>query len=222
MQKNLAIEPEIEVLLGTVIPSIDGIFAHGRNPRTLHIALGAGTDAMNARFAIRDRELIDKAKFGNISPSETHELTDQDRETVIRWIARRYTRPAFPDAFNERLRQADGSLIKLSKATCSQPVTAIYIDLDPPFEELEDEQPYRVFVWFAYRDRDRLADIDKLEQEFLKILESCDGIEVREDECGAKHHSDITLEDLELLRPFNYDFRSLATKPGGDMVRDVP
>ena len=207
VQPNLEVEPDVEILLGKMANFANPIFEHGRNPRKLHVKFENTKQV--ATFQIRSRKYINKHDLSCIQPSNTYLFTESQKRILVHWIAKRYTRPAFPDTFNNRLRKIGRKLDQLVKKEYGKAVTSIFVSIEPANEELSEEESYDLFVWVAYRDETQLYKINKFEEELLALLRKCSGINLIEEECEAHHHRDITLEDLEELRRWDYEYRSI-------------
>ena len=211
-------EPHVDLLPAVVRTDPENDLLHGKNPRRLCLALG------NVGFAIvdiRQRITVEKRLVAGITPL-SQGLKPRDRRLLGKWLGKRYQRSAFPDEFNRRLRKTRSRLESLSKQPEGRDITAILMMLDTD-EELSSDRSYKVVVWFACRSRSfenpkiRVA-VEKYAQEFADTMDSCGGIEIQEHE--VKQHLDITLEDLEVMKRFDYDYRSESPRPGGDSVSE--
>ncbi|MGB8931720.1 MAG: hypothetical protein WCC48_10785 [Anaeromyxobacteraceae bacterium] len=210
-------EPVVELLLGKRIDKPRPDLLNGRNPRLLDLVVQDGGGEGAAAFRVHERVFLDKRKLATLAPSKVS-LSRESLHCLIGWIAKRYTRAAFPDAFNERLEQVEGRLARLVKSEASRVVTGIYLLLIQADEELLAQEDYRVVVWVAVADA-TLGDAASFEQaqafeiRLKSILEACHGIKLEGLE--LKGESDISIADLRLLKRLDVDYRSLAPKPGG-------
>lgn len=211
-------ESHVDLLPARVVDESNGALQHGKHPRRLCLQLADG------RFAtvdVRQRVTISKEAVTDLAPLHPSAPQPDQRRLLARWLGKRYTRHAFPDAFNERLRAQHSKLERLSKKQQSALVTAIFLILNSE-EELVDGVDYEVVMWFACRrgvaeDSTKRPSLEAYAKSFADAVHSCDGIKVVEHE--VRSHFDITLEDFENLKRFDYDFRSEAPKPGGDVAR---
>ena len=217
-------EPTIEFIVGEKIDSnkVRPSHTYGRNPREIDLELcDPANNITAATFLIQNRVQIPKSDIEHISPSP---LTVPDIRQLVRWIAKRYTRVAWPDVFNERLRSVDRKLESLFKQQRGQAVSGILLGVDPQ-DELAEGSPYKVIAWLTIREDDfDDADLRKQAQGFCErfeeLLEECEGLTVEEVE--LKREGDVSLDDLRLLRKFDRDYRSDAPKPGGSTLPDQP
>lgn len=97
---SLENEPFVEFLCAQSIEACDINLRYGKNPRRLHVEDRGGT-FFHVQMAHRiriPRNLIDE-NF----PVSDKELTTESLSTLVSWLSKRYSRPAFPDLFNTYL-----------------------------------------------------------------------------------------------------------------------
>jgi hypothetical protein len=213
------IEPAVEIIVAELAAQPDTALLYGRNPRRLCLPLSSGTGYVV--LDVRHRYPIGKHALAGHAPRADLTLSAKDVRALARWLGKRYTRDAFPDAFNARLRPAQKELERISKSAAGRHVTTIFVMLEPKDDELDDGADYHVAIWFAWRrdvlDSDAGVEANQFASAFSHALESCPGIVVEDWE--VRSHDDITLADLELMKRFDMDFRSEAPKPGGRVLR---
>jgi len=99
-------EPAVEVIVGCRVNwdrKKYGNYTHSKNPRRLVLpAKEAGTDVGIDLKATEKRSVL-KAALGSHAPHETLLLDPAGVITLQHWLAFRYLRSGFPDAFNEFL-----------------------------------------------------------------------------------------------------------------------
>jgi hypothetical protein len=210
-----AIEPAVEIIVAELVAQPDTALLYGKNPRRLCLPLSSGTGYVV--FDVRRRYPVAKQALADHAPRTDLTLSEKDVRALARWLGKRYTRDAFPDAFNARLRPAQKELERVSKSCAGRHVTTVFLMLDPKDDELEDGTDYHVVLWFACRqdvlDSAAGVEANQFASAFSRALESCPGIVV--DDWEVRSHDNITLADLELMKRFDVDFRSEAPKPGG-------
>jgi hypothetical protein len=123
-------EAYIEVIIGRRIQNLDGNNTHAKSPRTLHIAF-EGSEPMLAEFVITDKHIIDKNVLAGLTPETTFQLSPSGLSVFQLWLASRYRRPAFPDGFNDRMKES-GLAGKIAKAVkqYGEMITAVFFDVD--------------------------------------------------------------------------------------------
>jgi hypothetical protein len=173
-------------------------------------------------LSIRRRCLVSKSNLCDISPSSDSQLLRKDVRTLAQWVGKRYTRDAFPDAFNLRIRPVREQLEKVSKSELGKFVTHVFVLLEAHDEELSPELAYRAAFLFVFRegseDTDfRRAQAEKFAQQFLAVVRGCAGIEVVNDG-DVKSDWETTLGETDDMKRFDFDYRSLAPKPGGEVA----
>ena len=121
------LEPCVELLCGGFVVAPDNRFIHSKHPRTVHLTCSDGST--HVELDIRRRVAVEKHRLATHCPDRDRQLSGSDVRSLAAWVARRYTRPVFPDAFNNRLRAVEEKVDRLVKNDCSRPVTAVYLML---------------------------------------------------------------------------------------------
>jgi len=210
---DLEKEPYAVFLVLEARESIVPEFTHGRNPRVLHFSGVAGRffEAWAWRQVAMPRgELLKHRHF------DMEMLSEPDLRVVVEWLAKRFTRIAFPDDFNEALRP-QGSTIKKALKRSHHLFSEILLRLEP-FDNLTTSSVYHISCYFLmpseiHDDPGQLADARamavKLEECFLKC-----GIEVFE--CAPISELDLSYAELKELVRWDYDYltyRADSEKP---------
>lgn len=135
--REVLLEPYIEFIIGRYIGSkLDGSLIKGKNPRLLQISDKEKT----LEFSIHNKFRITKQDFDKITKKLIcSKLDTNNLDLLKKWLAKRYTRAAFPDAFNERLKK-HSDYKKLEKNKLSESVSYVLIFVTE--EEFSDEQVY--------------------------------------------------------------------------------
>ena len=213
------VEPNVELIAGTLVDAADNGLRYGRNPRRLHLeAQRAGAPAVLA-FSIHGRTTVPRSVLENHAPHESLGLGRDERRLLCEWVAKRYVRAALPDTFNDRAAAAQRKIEKELKRS-GEHVTGLFLMIDPD-EERSAGEGYRVILRVTAR-REALADegvelgLVRLTQTIASALGSCDGIAVA-DHQGVSE-AEFTLEDLRFFKRWDWDYRSHSGEPGGDIV----
>ncbi len=99
-------EPEVEVMVGGVVDKLHKQFARARNVRRLHLAFDKPPGSQQVLdLQITGRQSISKSLIANAKPDSAWVLSDDEKRALKQWLAARYGRPAFPNAFEEHLRK---------------------------------------------------------------------------------------------------------------------
>ncbi len=183
-------------------------------------------DQKTQRFvcSVHDRVQIDRKYLTDCKPDPSRTFDRENVRRVCLWIARRYVRAAFPDAFNERAKPTLDSLKKKSSDLYKQSdlLTGIYMLLTEA--ELGPDEDYKVVVCGTMRVHD-FEDPERRQvaQLILDLLEStlglCQGIEI--EDCQLKSEQDMTLDHLRTWKRWDFDVLSLGPKRTNDPLPAV-
>ena len=197
-------EPVVEVLRAAVRPTLDGSSEGGRNPRLLHLAVGDACIHCRAH----ERWTIPRVLLAREEPRSG--ITGKPLRVLVEWLAKRYIRAAFPNAFDRRWKLKVKEWEALLRGN-SEWIQSVYLRLDT-YNELADDQPYRCHVLVAVPAGKNsgprwAAGKDRLEEELSAFWEQfgsrvvCAGVEV----LGT---NEITLADLDSYQRFDADWVS--------------
>lgn len=153
-----AAESKIDVIVGRTVNVADGNFIGGKNPRKLHLSFECA--ATNSTSVIElehtKSERLCQRPFVNATPDDGFVLLDKDKTILKQWLASRYGRPAYPNAFENRLQRKVGQKTvesKLSKILqqISHCTVAVYFDLNEDRQtEHEESDPYYLGISIIY------------------------------------------------------------------------
>jgi len=203
VQENFEKEPFVELLLITPVSVVDGNLTHGKNSRMLEFTIGVSC----FRASCHDRFQADRRLLAQLKPSEAHPSDPLVCDLICHWMAKRYIRPAFPDTFNIRLNREDRAIKRFLKKHGSD-FEQIYIDCDPPSNELSEEVDYKLRIWLVFWELEPQSNApllaEKLAVQFEDIITNCPGIEVIE--CLAIREAQVNLAHLRIMSPWDFDF----------------
>lgn len=223
--RDSSIEPFVELVLCGEIEELQPLYQNGRNPRMLHIRpVGTEKSLPVFELSIHDRFRVPKEAFRTLDIDKSTRLNTQDVRLLSRWIAKRYTRPAFPDAFNLRLGSVDAQLERLFKSGDALAVTGIFLDVAD--EEFSPSEPYEIGVRVTAKaeswENDELRGaLERFEERLSSILENCAGIAILNDDIHVLPEDDLTLEELLRFKRLDKDYRSLPSREGVDQPVDT-
>ncbi len=153
------------------------------------------------------RHVIDrKLLLENLEPE--YFIADTDLlQIVLKWIAKRYTRIAFPETFVARfvtLRKVENQFKKAASL-----VSNIYIRLLPSFEELKPGIPYGLDLILLLRsenfDNPRFYDETvEISRDIEKLLNKCEGLYVEEIEVMSTAEAPVGLINNYLAWDYSY------------------
>lgn len=123
-------EPQVEVVVGHRISTVDGNNTNAKSPRTLHIEF-EGAESILGEFVITEKKSISKDVLAAFEPAADARLSPSGLRILQRWLASRYRRSAFPDEFERRLKES-GLAEKIARAVkpSSMMIHAVYFEVD--------------------------------------------------------------------------------------------
>lgn len=96
---NLASEPDVEIIIGRVVPDLNGSFALGKAPRTHHLDVIKDGVSLIVELIATCKRSIPKSVLAAYRPDESIALAQGGLKVLRNWLAIRYNRGAFPDTF---------------------------------------------------------------------------------------------------------------------------
>lgn len=207
VQTDFEKEPHVEVLLARPITGTpNGNCLYGKNPRLIQFRVGE----RYFEVSCHDRARTDRRILANCRPCEVHSL-DEDSILMLRqWLAKRYTRPAFPDQLNRRIKsKPHGPAISRILEQSGHLFQQIFLSCTPRYEELAPADSYRLIVWPTmtvddHNDGDLRNQAIQAATDLEAALTKCPGIEVKK--CEVRHQGQITLDDLNFFSEWDFDF----------------
>jgi hypothetical protein len=226
-------EAFVEVIVGSQIPASDPMLANARNPRRLHIRFTSRNgEALYVELRHADRRQVSKAEFASLESADIHfALSDDEKRTLKQWLAARYSRPAFPNAFERRLDNAGKKSVKqrIDKITepAAQYLLGLFFDLgEERAVELPDGVPYFLSISLVYdatkggqaarEAADKVAE--ELRTLFVKAYGTANvATEIALEECVAVADIKMTLADIRKVDQWRLEYISLREKkPAGE------
>jgi len=213
---DLTRDPHVEILLARPTEE-DGNYTHGKNPRRLHLSLSYKDDQTTVEISAVEIYRVDRANLAKAAPASDCYLGAENIRTLATWLGKRYYREAFPDAFNERVRQVQSKLPKATRSSGSL-LSGIYIDLDTA-EELAEESSYEIQLFATmtvpdYADPVRRSEAQAVFDRILSLFDDARGVDVVNDALLAEDL--VSLDDLRRLRRWDWDYLTLREEVGED------
>ena len=210
LHSSLIQEPYVEVHFARALPveNKDGRYTDGRNPRTLQFF--STVSGISQLYSINIHQKF-RASRAILLEAELprYQLEDRFTDLIRRWTAKRYTRAALPDAFNERCKKARGRLERVLTAS-GHLFPGIYLRLDPA-DELSAGETYRGIVRITawpevLADEKTETAAAQAAAEIEAALNKCAGVEL---EVSLVSEEEFTLADLRLCKKWDpFDFIS--------------
>lgn len=223
-------EPEVEVMVGDMVDKLNKQFARARNVRRLHLAFDtpSGTQQF-LDLQITARQSICKSLIASAKPDSSWLLSDEEKRALKQWLAARYGRPAFPNAFETHLRKnvskKETVEDRLGKALekVSAHLVGVFFDLgENRAAELTDGSPYDLRITVVYDASEggqpaRLA-AEEVVSEIRDIFQSAYGppeaaTEIALESCEAVADLRFPLSDLRKVDQWRAEYISLRQDP---------
>jgi len=211
---SFTLEPDVEIAKAEPIDGDrrDGNKAWGKSPRIYQLLTKMDDKELLLELNIHHLSKIPRDLLKSEGPDNRGPIDDKAMASIVNWIARRYTRDAFPDAFNERARKAVEPLRKKFKKG-GHLLTGVYLLVED--RELGVSETYEIDIWGVMDDDDH-EDVSarneaaKLLNDMEEELALLDGIDVNLSE--LRREKDVSLSDIRKLK--RWDFDDLTIRKG--------
>jgi len=204
LQGDLEKEPRVELLrLTPTRPSVGAPLGWTQHPRYIQIERSMPETLLYA--CIHDRAWVPRERFDHLAPDPTRSLAPGDTRMLAKWLASRNLRPAYPDAFNDRLKPIHKDLArfwKAQKGNLRAAFCAFTCD-----DELPEEVPYEVEFVLVHPRALPPADAQALAEQFETIISPCEGIVA---EAKAMADIDFSLAHLDRYTRWDLDHLSFS------------
>jgi hypothetical protein len=206
-------EPQVEIAFGYCAQAGENVnaFAQGKNPRRFLTVIVSDVHLV---WDVRHRQSIPKSvlhtELGTAKP--LGRLLDADLREFRAWLGRRYSRPAFPDTFNERLRPAMSAIDKAVKSEGFRSVRAVFYWIIERDEELPEAEPYHLQIIFCFAHNGTASPLPQAATEidkFAKAVAACPGIELTKHE--ALSDLRFPIQYLDVWEGVDFDARSYGS-----------
>jgi hypothetical protein len=214
-------EPDVEVIVGTLIESCLPDKTHAKNVRVLHISIDGPGGRKPVELIAKNRFAVSKGKMSHFGPGESYSIGKIELETLRSWLAARYRRATIPDGLQTLVKDAFEDVAK--KKDRPSALRGIWIDFEPELDRLEDGEKYELWVVVVYSTSEDGAKGIALETakqigEKLKRKYFKDGVWTKLDlrECVARSDTEFTYYDTHRYRLFRLEYLSLRAEAGSE------
>lgn len=217
-----ATEPDLEVLYGRPITTSDGNCTHAKNPRKLHLPFNIPGGELMVELQAPEKFVLPKKALVDFVPDPDIALLSERLSTLQRWLAARYRRTAFPDAFDRRF-DTTGMKDKLTKILSrhGKHIHAVFFDVDDG-EEIKREAPEDTYTLDIYLLFDSSSDLksakDDVSQARKEIIKAFQGTLIVEGEgwqyielrdCIPLSDEEMSYKQSLYFKKWNLDYVSL-------------
>lgn len=221
LANDITKEHFVEVIIGRLVDQADGNSSWGKSSRTLHYTVDCAGSTECIELVSTSKAQVDKERLVRFSPDDRYSISHECLAVLRNWLAARYRRPSFPDAFNDRMRET-GAAKELAKVLAKHGtnISFVFFDLgDKRDVECDDGESYPLTAVLAFppgnnpeaaaEEADSVADkVDKAIR--AKLAPDC-GIALQD--CFAISEDDIPVSRAKLLDLWDLDYVSF--KSGG-------
>lgn len=223
-------EPEVEVMICDVVDKLNKQFARARNVRRLQLTFDTPSgDQQILDLQITARQSIAKSLIADAKPASTWLLSVDEKRALKQWLAARYGRPAFPNAFEAHLRKnvskretVEDQLGK-SLEKVSSHLVGVFFDLgENRAIEISDGTPYDLKITVVYDASEggqpaRLA-AEGVASEIREIFHEAYGApesttEITLESCEAVADTFFPISDLRKVDQWRSEYVSLRQDP---------
>lgn len=209
--RKLTAEPWVELLRCRAIPKPRSQCKELRSTRYLDFRPNHSThpDLAVSAHATNDRLLVPRDKFLGMDPDPTRSLSENSVLRVQGWFALRYSRPAWPSAFVDRMNSVRDRLLEILDPLRDD-IAEVRVAIEPKYEELGSDQPYKVAIYFVVDGKvwgdepEARQQVQQAFMDFVAALESCDGIEVNRDVSDALSGDEFTWQETRTTDEWNF------------------
>jgi hypothetical protein len=215
------VEPAVELLIGVVVRDDEATAQNGHSIRKLHLGSEGEPPTEWVQYGIADRREVSKADLLHCKPWPDRRYTSEQRALLRRWLAQRYARCEFPDAFIKWLKESGvGSRFEEIGKRYSAHLVGIYFDFDDDSERDSPEDPYELGINLVYDASN--AEHAAAAEEARKRLEASFAERCKPKGqwrwielvyCDALSEEVFNLRAARIFRRWRFEHRSLAGEP---------
>jgi hypothetical protein len=227
-------EPDVEVIVGHRVETLDGNCTHAKNARRLHLTYGGAGRTWGVELRSSAKKPVLKERLAEHLPAASFSPTPGERAILQNWLAARYRRAAFPDEFDRRL-SATGLRDRLAKILkpFGTHIAAVFFDVDGGeiHERSGPDDPYTIAVYLLYSTetdpetaeeaaRQAAFAIRKAFQDRCIFKPRMQWQDFELAECLPIADTAMTIFEANRLKRWNADHISLRTDPQQAMLRE--
>lgn len=229
-------ETSVEVIVANVVNAADPQLSYAKHPRKLHLGYEiAGGQSIVVELRHAERRAVPKGEFEKHAARDGSALLPVDAKRALKqWLAARYGRPAFPNAFEDRLRKSvdKKNTVERRIGRILEPEAKYLLGL---FFELGEQrsaevpagEPYALSVSVVYDategGKQARESAEKVANQLRELFEQAYGkpdaaTEIAIDACEAVADTSITLADLRRVDQWRLEYISLGDDDHGDFL----
>lgn len=228
-------EVSVEVIVADVVTGVNPQFSYAKNPRKLHLSYEfAGGQSIIVELRHAERRIVSKDEFAKHAAKDGSALLPVDAKRALKqWLAARYGRPAFPNAFEDRLRKqvgkkkVEGQIGKILEPEAMH-LVGLFFDLgEQRSAEVAAGEPYPLSISVVYDATEggtqARKSAEKVAGQLRELFDTAYGkpdaaTEIALDACEAVADTSITLADLRRVDQWRLEYISLGDDDHGDFL----
>ena len=229
-------EPSAEILIGESIEKL-GSATNAKVARRLELTLQSKTGPRAVALLAPGKRTVPKEELFKYAPRKDLWLAPAERRILQRWLAARYRRAAFPEAFEARLRTKAGRRTVVQEIESildvgGEWIRCLLFDLDDG-EVCERDRPEDIYqlgitvVYVSATDEPKAyaaacVAAEALETLFARAFERPNGSRQYIDllYCDTASDAALTVQQREKLAEWRLEHLSLAADPPQPMVSE--
>ncbi|MEO5370430.1 MAG: hypothetical protein H7833_10225, partial [Magnetococcus sp. DMHC-1] len=214
------------------LPEMNQNFAKARHPRCLHLEYATqSARVICVELKFSERLSFEKSNFTDIMrPSGDLVLSHDGKRVLKQWLSSRYGRPAFPNAFEKRLRKkykqktVEKHIAKIIESE-SKYLVGIFLDFgDGKLSELPEGVPYVLSMSIVYDviegGLEATRSAEKISRALYELFIHAFGkfgvtTEIALEKCTAVADDKFSLADLRRVIQWRLEYLSLREHPAG-------
>ncbi|EHH1244579.1 hypothetical protein QUN95_002949 [Vibrio parahaemolyticus] len=144
-------EPWVNVLIAKKIDSLTKQFQNGRNERRLHFSISV--DGQSEAFEVNASSIFqfERSRLLELNKHNGYQVEDDASFSLKHWLAERFRRDVWPDAFNRSIKKAEKRLKKFYERRNGH-LSGVYLKLDS-WEEKPTDEKYEVCGIIVIEDK---------------------------------------------------------------------
>jgi hypothetical protein len=210
-------EPLVEILRCAPIDKPRAGFRDLASTRTLDFRPNRERfpDLTLTAHATRDRLHVPREILRNARPDQKRIVSRNAIRRISEWYSLRYTRPAWPNAFVDRIAKRKSDLVAALESIRDD-VAEVRIALLPNDADLDDDQTYSVAVFFVVEkdlwesDATVRRSAQRAFVNFVSVLAQCPGIDVNQEVSGVFSGAEFSWEDARMTDRWNFAHLTFA------------
>jgi hypothetical protein len=149
---NLAVEPDVEVIVGRVVSTANGSYTHAKAPRTLHWEISSNAFVATIEMVATAKRCIQKIELANCTPDSAIVINPSQLHTLRYWLGIRYARAAFADTFERRMKDTKlAQKVARLMDRAGHGLSGIYFNVDDgEVMDRPDGEPYELGIVLTY------------------------------------------------------------------------